>query len=116
MPPMGRSLSAIAVAGLAVAVGVYSLAVARGDPSHSFAGASAAGAVALLGAGWTLVAFALLLRLGMPGSRFGPLLAATGFAWFLAEWNNPGIGSALAFTIGLCLYASCPAVAGHAVL
>ncbi len=27
---------------------------------------------------------------GGPGSRFGPLLTAAGFAWFLPEWNNPG--------------------------
>ena len=38
---------------------------------------------------------------GGPESRFGPLLAAAGFAWFLPEWNNPGVGSALAFTVGL---------------
>ncbi len=34
----------------------------------------------------------------------------------MLEWNNPGIGSALAFTIGLCLYAACAPLVGHAVL
>ena len=48
--------------------------------------------------------------------RFGPLLTAAGFAWFLPEWNNPAIDSSLAFTIGLCLYAACPPLVAHAVL
>jgi signal transduction histidine kinase len=48
---------------------------------------------------------------------FGPLLAAAGFAWFLTEWNNPGIDSALAFTTGLVAYGvACAPFVGHAVL
>jgi hypothetical protein len=39
---------------------------------------------------------------------FGPLLVVAGFAWFVLEWNNPASETPLAFTTGLCLYASCP--------
>jgi signal transduction histidine kinase len=89
-----------------VAVGVYSLRVARGTPAYSLAGTSAAGDAALLAAGLALVACA----------AWRPLLVAAGFAWFLPEWNNPGVGSALAFTIGLCLYAACGPLVAHAVI
>jgi signal transduction histidine kinase len=36
--------------------------------------------------------------------------------WFLAGWDNPGIGLALAFAAGLVLHASCAALVGHAAL
>jgi signal transduction histidine kinase len=106
-------VAGLTVAGLAV--GVLTLRVARDDPGYWFAGNSALGAIALLGAGWALIGFGLAFWWRRPGS-FGPLLAGAGFAWFLLEWSNPGIGSSLAFTIGLCLYAACPPLAGHAVL
>jgi hypothetical protein len=32
------------------------------------------------------------------------------------RWDNPGNRSALAFTVGLCLYAACAPIVGHAVL
>ena len=51
-----------------------------------------------------------------PESRFGILLALAGIGWFLAEWNNPEIGSSLGFTIGLVLYAVAPAIVAHAAL
>jgi signal transduction histidine kinase len=34
----------------------------------------------------------------------------------LLEWNNAGIGSPLAFTVGLCLYLACPPLVAHAAL
>ena len=67
-------------------------------------------------AGWALVGCGLAFWGTEAGSRFGPLLTAAGFAWFLPEWNNPAIDSSLAFTIGLCLYAACPPLVAHAVL
>ena len=70
----------------------------------------------LLGTGWALIGCGLAAWVRQPDGRFGPLFAAAGFAWFLLEWNNPGIDSALAFTVGLCLYASCPPLVAHAVL
>jgi signal transduction histidine kinase len=49
-------------------------------------------------------------------SRIGALLGAAALGWFLVEWNNPGIGSALGFTIGLVLYAAAPPLVAHAAL
>jgi signal transduction histidine kinase len=113
---MGRRATALGVAPVALAVGAFSLVVARDDPTFWFAGTSTFAGVAFLAAGWALIGCGLAFWLRRPASRFGPLLAAAGFAWFLLEWNNPGIGSALAFTVGLCLYAACPPLVGHAVL
>jgi signal transduction histidine kinase len=109
----------VAVVGLAVvgvAAGLLSLVVARDDPGYSIVGDSALARAALLGAGWALIGVGVVSWLRRPDSRFGLLLAAVGFAWFLPEWNNPGVGSAAAFTLGLCLYAACPPFAAHAVL
>jgi signal transduction histidine kinase len=109
-------LVALAVAGLGVAVGSYTLRVVARDPLSSFAGTSVVGRAALAGAGWALLAAGLGSWLRRPGARFGPLLAAAGFGWFALEWSNPGAGSALAFTAGLVLFASCPPLAAHAAL
>src|SRR6476659_10740005 len=113
---MLRRAVALAIAALGIAVGVFTLHVARDDPGYWFAGSSALAGAALLAAGWALIAAGLASWLQRPGSRWGLLLAAAGFAWFVPEWNNPGVGSALAFTAGLCLYATCPALVGHALL
>jgi signal transduction histidine kinase len=98
------------------AVGVVSLAIARSTPGYGFAGTSPWTAAAGLAAGWALIAVGLIAWARRPASRFGPLLAAGGFGWFLLEWNNPGIGSALAFTIGLVLSAVGIPLVAHAVL
>ena len=114
---MGRRAVALGIAALGLAVGAFSLHVARDEPGYWFAGDSAIAAAAFLAAGWAVIGCGLGSWLRWPPeSRFGPLLAAAGFAWFLPEWNNPGIGSSLAFTIGLCLYAACPSIVAHAVL
>jgi signal transduction histidine kinase len=113
---MGRLATTVAVSALGLAVGAFSLDVARDDPSRWFAGGSTVAGAAFLAAGWALIGCGLAFWLRRPGNRFGPLVATAGFAWFLLEWNNPGVGSALAFTVGLCLYAACPPLAGHAVL
>ena len=105
---------AVALAG--ITFGLLALAIARRDPGYSLAGASAARAAAELGAGWTLLAVGLTSWRLRPGSRFGLLLVAASFGWFLAEWNNPGIGSALGFAIGLSLYAVAPPLVAHAAL
>jgi signal transduction histidine kinase len=99
-----------------LAFGAFSLALARDEPAFSFAGASLEGAVALLGAGWALLACGLVYWGRRPGNAVGPLLAAAGCAWFLAEWDNPGAGSAAVFTIGLVLYAACPPLVAWAML
>jgi len=97
-------------------LGVFSLALSRGDPAFSFAGGSLGGAIALLGAGWALLACALLFWGRRPVNAFGPILASAACAWFLAEWDNPGAGSAAVFTIGLVLFAASTPLVGWAML
>src|SRR5215210_2378351 len=99
-----------------LALGAFSLALARDDPVLAYAGASLEGAAALLGAGWTLLACGLVFWSRRPGNVVGPLLAAAGCSWFLAEWDNPGVGSATVFTIGLVFYAACAPLVGWAML
>jgi signal transduction histidine kinase len=97
-------------------LGLLSLAVVRGEPAHSLAGEAPAAAVAGLLAGWSLVAAGVGAWARRPGSRFGPLLVTAGLAWFLAQWDNPGAGVAVAFTAGLVLHAACWPFVGHAAL
>ncbi|MDQ6778800.1 MAG: histidine kinase [Actinomycetota bacterium] len=99
-----------------VALGAASLAIARAHPGGSLGGGSPAGNVALFGAGLSLVVTGAAALARRTTRRFGALLAAAGFAWFFVELNNPGIGSGLAFTVGLVTYAGCPPLAAHAAL
>jgi signal transduction histidine kinase len=101
---------------VALLLGGFSLAVAHDEPAFSFAGSSTEGAVALLGAGWALVACGLVFWGRHRGNAVGPLLVAAGFAWFLGEWDSPGVGSAPVFTVGLVFYASSAPLAAWAVL
>ena len=100
-----------------LAVGVVSLAFARDDPAFTFAGTSLGGDAGP--ARCRLGAPRLRARVSgsrRPGNAVGPLLAAASGAWFLTEWDNPGVGSAAAFTVGLVLYAACPALLAWAML
>jgi signal transduction histidine kinase len=99
-----------------LALGVVSLAIARGEPAYALGGGSLGAGVAGLVAGWSLLAVGLGAWARRSASRFGALVAAAGLAWFLAEWNNPGAGVALVFTVGLVLQAACPPLVGHAAL
>jgi signal transduction histidine kinase len=90
-----------------LALGAFSFVIARDDPTYSFAGTSLVGAVALLGAGWALLACALAFWWRRRGNAVGPILVAASGAWFVAEWDNPSAGSAVVFTIGLVLYTGC---------
>jgi signal transduction histidine kinase len=108
----GRS----AILPFATAAGLFTLATARHDPVWAFAGASTLGGIAELGAGWALVSAGLLFWMRHPHNRFGPLLTGAGFAWFLPEWTDPGVGSALAFTFGLVGFVACAPLAAHAAL
>jgi signal transduction histidine kinase len=97
-------------------LGGLSLALAYDEPAFSFAGSSVEGGVAFLGAGCALLACGLLFWGRHPGNAVGPLLAAAGCAWFLGEWDGPGVGSAPVFTVGLVLYLSCAPLAAWAML
>jgi signal transduction histidine kinase len=105
---------ALGAAGLAL--GAFSLSFARDDPTFSFAGTSLGGAIALLGAGWALLAGGLAFWGRRPGNAVGPILVAASGAWFVAEWDNPGVGSAVVFTIGLVFYAACAPLVAWAML
>ncbi len=84
-----------------IAFGALSLAIARREPAFSFAGELSTRAAAELIAGWSLLAVGLVAWTRRRGSNFGALLVAASFGWFLLEWNNPGIGSAPGFALGL---------------
>ena len=112
---MARALwFAVLAAGLAV--GVFSLAVARAGAGYSFGGASAGAGAAELAAGYALLGVGLAAWMRPRQARLGAILVAASFAWFLLEWNNPAAGSAVVFTIGLVLYAAAPPLVAHAML
>ena len=97
------------------ALGAATVLVARGDPDLAFANSGASTAAELL-AGYALITVGLMSWRRAPGSRVGVLLAAGGCGWFLLEWNNPGVGSPLVFTVGLVLYAAAPPIVACALL
>src|SRR5262245_58617250 len=114
---MRRWPLAVGVFGTGIAVGIATLRVARDHPGYGFAGSSDAAGAALLVPGWALIGCGLASWVRRPASRFGLLLTAAGFAWFVPEWNsNPEVGSALGFTVGLALWAACAPLAAHAAL
>ena len=111
---MTRALrSAVVVAGLAL--GVFSLAVARGGAGYSFGGSSAFAGAAELAAGYALLAVGVTAWMRPRQARVGVILVAASFAWFLLEWSNPAAGSVV-FTTGLVLYAAAPPLVAHAML
>ena len=111
---MTRALrSAVLVAGLAL--GVFSLAVARGGPGYSFGGSSAFAGAAELVAGYALLAVGVTAWMRPRQAGLGVILVAASFAWFLLEWSNPAAGSVV-FTTGLVLYAAAPPLVAHAML
>lgn len=101
---------------LAIAFGLLTLSRARHDPAGSFAGASTLGAIAELAAGWSLTLAGLVFWERHRGNRCGPLFAAAGLVWFLPEWTNQGVGSAVGFTAGLVGVTACAPLVGHAGL
>jgi len=105
-----------AVLAAGIAVGVFSLAIARRGAGDSISGGSVFAGAAELIAGYALLAVGLLASVRPRQGRFGAILVAASFAWFLLEWNNPAAGSAIVFTAGLALYAAAPPVVAHAML
>jgi signal transduction histidine kinase len=120
----------VLLAGLAF--GMLTIAIARREPAFAFVGGeikldtddnigggwllSPPRVAAELAAGWALLAVGLTAWMRRPATVFGPLVAAGAFAWFALEWNNPGIGSAAGFAVGLTLYAAAPPLIAHAAL
>ena len=90
---MARKGTLAVISACGIALGLFSLQVARSDPSYSFAGTSAAAGLAFLVAGWALIACGVGFTLVRPASRFGPLLAASG-GYLLSFGCMIGIGLA----------------------
>ncbi|MFZ1880344.1 MAG: histidine kinase [Gaiellaceae bacterium] len=109
-----------------VAFGLVTVLIASKAPFYSFTGVpvladnayvrvSVARAALELSAGWALlVVGAVALTRG--STRFGSLLIAACFVWFVVDWNNPGTRWTLPFTIGLALSAATAPVVAHAGL
>ena len=113
------NLRTVLGAGLLVAgtaLGLLTFSFARGHPVYSLVDESGVRAAAELAAGWGLLAAALVVLAHQRRNRFAALAVAAAFGWFLAEWNNPELGSALVFTIGLLLFAVAPPLVAHATL
>ena len=113
---MARPVLLAGVGAVALGASMFSLAIVRSEAGYAPAGASGQREFAFFLAGWTLIAVGLVSWLRDSASRFGALVTAAGLAWFVAEWNNPDNPSALAFTVGLCLYVAYPAFVAHAAL
>ena len=114
MGPRGYGWAALVPT--AAAFGLLTVAVARDDPAWTRGGPSTTVGMAELVTGWSLVVAGLLFWGRHRPNRFGPLLIAAGFAWFVPEWSNPGVGSALGFTVGLAGLVACAPFVGHAAL
>jgi hypothetical protein len=91
-------------------LGVFTLAIARSGTGFSLALSTMFGAAALLCGGWSLMVAGLVLGFARRRVVMSLLLYGAGFAWFVAEWDNPATSSAVVFTAGVALYAVCPAV------
>jgi signal transduction histidine kinase len=74
------------------------------------------GTAAELAAGLALIAAGVAESWRRPASWEGRLLAGAGIGWFFVEWNNPGLGSAAAFTFGLVVSTLGPPLVAHAAL
>jgi len=107
---------ALALGVLGAGFGLLTLAEARSAPGGSFGGTSWVGAVAEVGAGWSLIAAGVAESWRRPASRAGLLLVWAGIGWFFTDWNNPGLGSPAAFTFGLIASALAAPLVAHAAL
>jgi signal transduction histidine kinase len=97
-------------------MGAFSLSIARGDPFESFGGESTFAGAAELLAGFALLVVGLVALTRPRERRLGALLVAASIAWFLVEWNNPGVGSAFVFTAGLVLCVAAPPLIAHVAI
>ncbi len=111
---MARAAWLAAVGATALGVTALSIDIVRNDAGYSSVGVSTTREVAFVLVGWALIAAGAASWLRDPASRFGPILTSAGLAWFVVEWNNPDNPSALAFTLGLCLYVAFPVLVAHA--
>jgi signal transduction histidine kinase len=100
---------------LGLVLAVASVGFSRSAPDYAFA-LSPLETAAEVVAGGLVIASGLILARGTSARRFGVLLIVGGCGWFLLERNNPGVDSALAFTVGLVTYAAAAPFIGHGLL
>jgi signal transduction histidine kinase len=96
---------------VALAAAAVTVAIVRNDPGDSLAGDSTLALTVEVAAGLLLVAAGLAAR---ANTGFRVLLAASGIAWLVAEWNSPGARAA--FSAGLVLYVAWAPLLAHAAL
>ena len=110
-----RRLGWFAAWSAGLALGVTTALMTSSSPAYAFADSGVRIAVELL-AGYALIASGLIWIWRSQSGALGMLCVAGGCGWFLLEWNNPGVGAPLVFTVGLVLYASTPPLLAHALL
>ncbi|MDX6260606.1 MAG: hypothetical protein QOH84_2294 [Kribbellaceae bacterium] len=106
----------LVLVGAGIAVGLFTVSIAHEDAGLSFALTTTRGTTVMLAAGWSLMAAGLALSIKRPRNRAAAALYLAGCAWFVSQWDNPGGSSSAVFSIGLALYAGCPAVVTHVAL
>ena len=111
-----RHAAALALGAGGVCLGILFASTGHSHPGWWFAGESNAAFALELTAGVAVVGAGVSAWQRRPASRFGPLLAIAGIAWFLPEWDNPDVGSSLAFTAGTALIAACAPLVARAAL
>jgi signal transduction histidine kinase len=104
-----RTLVALALAGLVGGL-VYLAIVLASDAVDDRGFAAALGLLV----GWSFVGTGVFAWWRRPDNRTGELMAAVGFAWFLAGLSDAN--DELLHTVGLALDSLFPAFAGHLVL
>jgi len=103
----------IAAVGLAGGIAAFALTLAR-DHDELRAVGHPREAVFVLLIGWSFVMSGLTAWIRRPHSRFGPLMIAVGFAWFLATLE--AANDALPFSLGLAVAALWIGIFFHALL
>ena len=109
MTGLRRALGLVALEALAVGLGALAIALSS---DHSAPGTVEA--VVFLFVGWSFVGVGLFAWWRRPDSRFGLLMAAVGFAWFLRALVSAD--NAWLFTLGVLLVNLHAAVFGHMLL
>jgi signal transduction histidine kinase len=91
---MTRRLALVGLAGVAFGLTAEWVGLGWGDPRRW---------IPDLAVGWTLIGCGLVAAGRRPESRTGPLMAATGFTWFLGNFSNVGM-AALAWVAAHLVY------------
>jgi signal transduction histidine kinase len=91
---MVRRFGLVGLAGVALGLTAEWVGFGWGDPRHW---------IPDLAVGWTLIGCGLVASRRRPESRIGPLLAATGFIWFVGNFAQVGV-AAVAWVAAYLVY------------